>query len=444
MAGFIMNSVNQIVIPEYSVDLVMDSVRKSIKTIADAREAERQTALDFYYHKNVDKHIEQWFSENTLKQVPPFPSRIVGRFAKARNLIYKAKPSRLISGKIDDNYNTLSHRLDRKAQEFSEIAWLLGEAALRSSWSEKRQRLEYTIIPQYQTYFKEGESEPFGVSYEIGRKGNNRIFVFWSEARDGQPGLHYKYTQGGEIIKVNDDNVNPYGVMPFSFIEHPSGASDVIRAAVQIGIAQTEIALAERFGFGQPVVTGLQTESNLQLGIDKVLQLGEGANFNFVGSPGDLSKMIEVVRSFADLTAINHHLRIRWDDSGNPASGESLKIQELENLQVRESDVELFRDWEADRYEVDRAVIQTHTGKQFGEQYQVDFAEVGFPKSAKEEREDWDWRFKNKLATREDYFKAMNPDISDEDLKKKLGEIDDSQPEKPQFEGLRKLGTVGS
>lgn len=58
MAGFIMNSVNQIVIPEYSVDLVMDSVRKSIKTIADAREAERQTALDFYYHKNVDKHIE--------------------------------------------------------------------------------------------------------------------------------------------------------------------------------------------------------------------------------------------------------------------------------------------------------------------------------------------------------------------------------------------------
>jgi len=53
---------------------------------------------------------------------------------------------------------------------------------------------------------------------------------------------------------------------------------------------------------------------------------------------------------------------------------------------------------------------------------------VGFPKSAKEEREDWAWKFQNKLATREDYFKAMNPDISDEDLKKKLGEIDEAQP----------------
>jgi len=74
---------------------------------------------------------------------------------------------------------------------------------------------------------------------------------------------------------------------------------------------------------------------------------------------------------------------------------------------------------------------------------------VGFPKSAKEEREDWAWKFQNKLATREDYFKAMNPDISDEDLKKKLGEIDESrkveaEAETPKFEGLRKLGTVGS
>ena len=308
-----MYSVNQVVIPEYSVDIVMDSVRRAIQTIANKREAERKTALDFYYHRNVDKHIEQWFSNKTLEQVPPFPSRIVGRFAKARNLIYKNKPTRLINNKIDEAYQEYSNKLDRKAQEYTEIAWLLGDSAFRSSWNERRKRLDYTIIPNYKTYHQDGEIEPFGISYEIGRKGNNRIFVFWCEARDGKPGLHYKYTQGGQIIKVNEDNLNPYGVLPFTFVQQSSGASDVIRTAVQIGIAQTEIALAERFGFGQPVVTGLQVESDLKLGIDQVMQLGEGTNFSFVGSPGDLGQMIAVVRSFADLTAINHHLRIRWD-----------------------------------------------------------------------------------------------------------------------------------
>ena len=439
-----MNSVNQIVIPEYSVDMVMDSVRKSIQTIATKTEAERAVALDFYYFRNVDKHIEEWFSDATLNQVPPFPSRIVGRFAKARNLIYKDKPLRLINGDPDDNYNTLSHKLDRKAQEFSEIAWLLGDCAFRTFWNERRQRLDYMLVPQYQSYYKEGETDPFGISYEIERQGNNRVFVFWSEARDGEPGLHYKYNQSGKITQVNEDNVNPYGLLPFTFIHHPSGANDVIRAAVQIGIAQTEIALAERFGFGQPVVTGLMEETTLQLGIDKVMMLGEGTNFNFVGSPGDLEKMIKVVRSFADITAINHHLRIRWDDAGNPASGEALKILELENLQVRESDVELYRDWEMDRYLVDKAIIEAHTTKSLGDKYQVDFAEVGFPKSAKEEREDWDWKFKNKLATREDYFRAINPDISDEELKARTGEIDEAQPAENKFEGLRKLGSISA
>ena len=438
-------SVNQVVIPEYTEELVMDSVRRAIQLVINKREAERQTALDFYYHRNVDRHIEQWFSAKTLEQVPPFPSRIVGRFAKARNLIYKNKPTRLINNKIDEAYQDYTTKLDRKAQEYSEIAWLLGNAAFRSSWNERRKRLDYTIIPNYKTYYQEGEIEPYGISYEIGREGNNRIFVFWSEARDGKPGLHYKYTQNGQIIKVNEDNLNPYGVLPFTFVNHPSGASDVIRTAVQIGIAQTEIALAERFGFGQPVVTGLQVESDLKLGIDQVMQLGEGTSFSFVGSPGDLVQMISVVRAFADLTAINHHLRIRWDDTGNPASGEALKIQELENLQVRESDVELYRDWELDRYNVDKTIIEAHANKSFGDKYQVDFAEVGFPKSAKEERDDWDWKFKNKLATREDYFRDKNPDITDQELQERMGTIDEAIPEaSTQFEGLRKLGSIST
>jgi len=129
---------------------------------------------------------------------------------------------------------------------------------------------------------------------------------------------------------VNDDNVNPYGIIPVTFVDYTTSASDVIRAAIQIGIANTEIALAERFSFGQPVATGIEEATKMKLGIDRVLLLPEGATFSFVGNPGSLKDMMEVVKGFANQAAVNNHLRIRWDESGNPPSGTALRLLDRE------------------------------------------------------------------------------------------------------------------
>ena len=423
-----MRSVNQVVIPEYSKALVLQSIRDAQISIVQKEDAEKATALDFYYHRNVDQHIDKWFSKSTLEQVPSYPQKIVPRMAKARNLIYKKPPKRMIAGEVNHDYNELSYRLNSKAREASELTWLLRDLAFRSKWNEKRGRLEYDCIPFYKTYYVEGETDPFGISYEVSRANNmDRIFIFWSDE------LHFKYTQGGKILHINDGDINPYGLMPFTFSHVNQGAEDVIRSAIQIGIASTEISLAERFSFGQPVLSGYTGDSKLKLGIDRILMLDEGSSFSFAGNPGSLRDMIEVVKNFADQTAINNHLRIRWSDSGgNPPSGEALKILELENLETRQSDLPLWREWERERYKIDRKIIEAHTGKSFSEEYSVDFEEVSFPKSDQEVRESWKWKFENNLATREDYFRWENPDISDEDLEKKLGEIDEAKkPEQP-------------
>jgi hypothetical protein len=156
--------------------------------------------------------------------------------------------------------------------------------------------------------------------------------------------------------------------------------------------------------------------------------LDSDSSFSFAGNPGSLKDMIEVVKNFADQTAINNHLRIRWADSGgNPPSGISLKILEMENLETRQAELPLWREWEKDRYAIDRRIIEVHTGKSFSEDYAVDFREISFPESSQDIRDSWKWKFENNLATREDYFRWENPDISDEDLEKKLGEIDESK-----------------
>ena len=437
-----MRSVNTIVMPELSESMVMESVRKAQEGVANKEDAEKAVALDFYYHKDVDKHIDQWFSKATLNQVPSFPQKIVPRFAKARMMLYKKSPLRMINGDVNESYSDYSNKLNQKVREFAELSWLTSSMGLRTRWNERRSILEYDIIPYFKRYMVDGEMR--GVSYEVERDAkNNRIFVFWSDE------LHFKYDQAGRMIQVNDGNENPYGVIPVSFVDYPQGASDVIRASIQIGIANTEIALAERFSFGQPVASGLDNATTLTMGIDKVMILPEGASFSFVGSPGSLKDMSEVTKSFANQTALNNHLRIKWDDSGNPQSGEAIRMLEIENLEARVSDIPIWREWERERYEIDRSVIRAHTGKDLGERYSVDFAEIEFPKSPQEERAELDWKLEKGLISREDLFRHFNPDISDEDLKTKLGEVDEAKAVEtkatpPQFEGLRKLGSISS
>ena len=437
-----MRSVNTIVMPELSESMVMESVRRAQEGVANKEDAEKAVALDFYYHKDVDKHIDQWFSKATLNQVPSFPQKIVPRFAKARMMLYKKSPLRMINGDVNESYSDYSNKLNQKVREFAELSWLTSSMGLRTRWNERRSILEYDIIPYFKRYMVDGEMR--GVSYEVERDAkNNRIFVFWSDE------LHFKYDQAGRMIQVNDGNENPYGVIPVSFVDYPQGASDVIRASIQIGIANTEIALAERFSFGQPVASGLDNATTLTMGIDKVMILPEGASFSFVGSPGSLKDMSEVTKSFANQTALNNHLRIKWDDSGNPQSGEAIRMLEIENLEARVSDIPIWREWERERYEIDRSVIRAHTGKDLGERYSVDFAEIEFPKSPQEERAELDWKLEKGLISREDLFRHFNPDISDEDLKAKLGEVDEakkeeSEAEQPIFEGLKRLGSISS
>ena len=442
-----MMTVNDIVLPDLSEKVVLESVRAAQKGFEEKENAERDTALDFYYHRNVDQHIEQWFSPSTLEQVPVFPQKIVPRFSRARNMLYKNAPKRMINGEQADDYLAMTHHLDTVTREFNETAWLTGSMAFRSKFG--RDKVEYDIIPNYKRYYLDGESHPFGVSYEVGRDHrNNRIFVFWSEAREGVPGIHMKFDQAGRVIQVNEDNVNPYGVIPVTFVDYTTSASDVIRAAIQIGIANTEIALAERFAFGQPVATGIEEATKMKLGIDRVLLLPEGASFSFVGNPGSLTEMIEVSKSFANQTAINNHLRIKWDESGNAPSGTALKIMEMENLESRVSDIPKWRDWEHERYQVDREIIRVHTGKDMGENYAVDFAEVEFPLDQSEEFARLEFMMDKGLMDRTDLIRHFNPDISDEDLEKLMNRVDENkqkeaqaqQPEQPQSAIQRILG----
>ena len=432
-------TVNQVVIPELSEQVILATVAKAENQFKEKERAERMTALDFYFNINMDKHIEQYFSSESLQQIPTFPSKVVPRFARARMMLYKNQIKRIIGGEENDDYKNIAYMLNSQTKQFSELAWLLGSCHFKTKFNERKQRLEYEILPIVKEYYLNGESEPYGYSYEIEKgSSNDRMYVFWSEERDGIPGMHFKYNQKGKRMPVsgNEDMINPYGIVPISKVQYSSSSYDVVRAGIQIGIAMTEIALSVRSRLGQPVFTGIdEGQSVIKSGIDSAIILPEGASFQYVSPAGGINEMIEGVKAFANQTAENNHLRIRWGESGgNSPSGEALRILEIENLESRESDINYFREWEGSRYRIDRKILEVHNVLNLPEDYSVDFGEVSYPMSIDQELKMLDWKLANGIMSQRDLLLYFNPDMSDEELAMKMGEVQEERTQQIQAE----------
>ena len=445
---------DKIMLPDLGRAAVMSSVKDAETKALEELIAERNTALDFYYNRNLDKHLAEWFPSDSLQQVPSFGLRIVPRFAKARMMLWKQPPKRFINGEEEqaEVYLESAYHLNSKCREFAEIAWLLGKCYMRSKYNSYKERIEYDIIPHVMEYLSP-DGNVYGLSYEVGKDAHgDRQFVFWSEARDGEAGVHFKFDMSVRIKPVGDniDLINPYNILPLSKVEFPSHSMDVSRAGLQVGIAMTEIALGTRMALGQPVITGIDQEiANLKSGINRVLVLPTGGSLNYVSPTGALLDMIEAVKLMINQTAQAHSLAIRWGDNSAPPSGEALRLMSVENLESRESDIPLFKEWELSRYEIDKTILNVHQGKVFGDSYSVDFAEAGFPSTWAEERNRLEFLIDNNLISRKELIKEFNNDITDEELEEKLGELQEeqqaNQPEpEPAFEGLSRLGRIGT
>jgi hypothetical protein len=425
---------DKIMLPDLAKEAVLRSVKDAEYSALDDTIAEKNTSLDFYYNRNLDEHIQQYFSTESLSQIPPVLMSLVKRFAKSRLMLLKEPAERFINGEFNDYYTEKTHNLDSKVREFGELAWLLGSCHLQSMYNPKTQRIEYKIHPIVKEYVYDGEV--YGVSYEIHRDFNgDRQFAFWSKPLDGEQGMHFRFNVNGKMMPVgnNLEMVNPYNLIPLSKVEFNTSASDVTRCAVHASNAWTEVMIATRLMMGSPVITGLDTEipPYLKFGVDRLIALPEGASMQYVSPSANLTQMIQSVKDLINQVGQNHSLTIRWGESSAPPSGEALKILSVDNIETRESDIPIFRDFEHDRYEIDRELLSVHEGTNLSEKYSVDYPEVGFPMTWTEERNKLEFMMEHNLITREELIRKFNPDIDEAELALKMEELEPEQPEQP-------------
>jgi hypothetical protein len=220
----------------------------------------------------------------------------------------------------------------------------------------------------------------------------------------------------GNIISINDNDVNPYGTIPFTFLQPASQIDEFWNEgeASDIGIANTEIDIAMtmlqhhiRSAGGQYVIEGVVDTKEVRLGLNKVVAL-ENASMNNISNSVNINEIIEGIKFQLQNVAQNHHITFDFGLSGSK-SGTALKIENLELMEAREDDAEKFGFFEHDLYNLERKIVEVETGTVLPEEFSVDFAEMDFP-DIEREREEWDWKFNHGLADKLDYLMEKDPD----------------------------------
>jgi hypothetical protein len=427
---------DMITIPDMGSKAVFESIKNAEDIVLREDYKRRQMGLDFYYNRDIEEYVKDYFPGTSLSQIPPLPlGKIVSRFARARMMLYKAPAKRFVGGELAEEYLSYTHHLNSSSRIASELAWLLGTIHIKSVWNDRKQKIEYHILPNVREYYYEGELEPYGYSYERGKNARgDREFVFWSEARDGEPGMHFLYDINGRIYPIpgNPEMLNPYQLNPISREMFHYDAMDVSMASLHASIAFTEVMLATRYQMGSPVITGIDQEvPNLKWGVDRLISLPSDSSMSFVAPPSNINSMIAGVKELLNVTGQNHALSIRWGEQGQIPSGQALKILNMENLESRESDIPMFQDFEEERYAIDRRLIEVHTGRVLDESFAVDFSESDYPEEWNVEKDKLTFMMENGLMDKKELYRHFNKDITDEELEMRLQELEPEVEEEP-------------
>ena len=420
-----------VTIPDLAQSSVNEALKDSLKYIEDERVRERDYLMDWYEGVNIEQYVSEYFRPETLRQVPILNQNITRRVCAVRSLTYK-RPPRM---RVADSYLNLIdlESLNSNRRLLERLTYLLGTMAIRSKWNELTQKLEYEILSHFTPIFLAGDSrdKPIGVCYPIEYQGNARInnpvHAVWTESRPGYQGEHYLIDEQGHKVSVNEQDINPYGVLPVTFCNRyqpirdyhsVANAMDVAQCDLALNVANVELQLAIRYSaMGIKYISGVDDASRITIGTDQVLYLPEGANFDVTNSGGSLQDIVDATRFLVESTLNNNHIRAKYarDDAGNAPSAASLSILEMEMRDIGIGEKEdTWRPWEKKRYNIDRAILEVEAGTRLPEEYSVDFLEPNYALTPDTEIALWTWRFSQGLASKQDYFDFMNPDASPE------------------------------
>ena len=408
---------------DYSKKAIKDSLNVLKIENHKKREGYVHKLLDYYNGSNTKYYIEGRFDLDAFREVPPYEANITKKFINKMSRIYTVGADRNVNKK----YDNLSVLKDAKMKHIERMTRLVGSIAVRIMYVDgEMPHFDYQPIYYFHPFFADDPFKPVAISYPLMNYtddvSNSEIcqYIHWNDTS------YIIFDENGRVLEEKEHG---YGTLPFAFThrEHQSdafyveGANDIMNANEHINITMTELQLGLRFQmFGQPVVSGADLGNNQRFGSDVILELPDGANYNILSPAGDINKVIENVKFQMELVAQNNHLSVQFaQDGGETPSGIALKIKDLESFEDYQDDLELWKQYEHEMYQVERKIAQT-LGIGMPEALKLDFNEPEYPMTVQDQIALDNHRLSLGLVNKAELMVEYNKDLTLEEANAKL------------------------
>ena len=195
--------------------VVADSLESLKAFNRDQVYREQDMCIDYYQFNNTRQYIKKYFSGTLQTEIPLYAVNMTKRLIDRISLVYKNPPERMLE---DERYLELTEDKNFTLKRIERIHNLLGTIALQVIWNDGKfnyvPRLEFEPI-----FDADDPMNPIGIVYPA-QKTTDSIYqtqedeyIYWDNER------HFRFDINGNIIHINDEDVNPYGVLPFVFIQ---------------------------------------------------------------------------------------------------------------------------------------------------------------------------------------------------------------------------------
>ena len=402
--------------------IIKQSVQESKMETQKERRRWVRKMLNYYGGNDTKRYIQKYFSSSSFQEIPCYNANFTRRFVNKMSRIYTVGANR----NVNKQYELLTIKKDARMKHVERMTRLMGTVATQVIYKEVNGMPYFDYRPVY--YFDVHLKDPFtpsAIMYPLLMQPEDVSFTeklewaYWDES------IYAHYDSDGNIIEEYEHG---YGVLPFIFTHREEqideffvdGANDIVDCNEQVNIAMTEMQLGLRFQmFGQPYMTGVDSDKRIErAGSDQIIDLPEGAVFDIVSPSGNIESVIENIKFQVDLVAQNNHLYVQFaQDGGETPSGIALKIKDLERFEDYQDDLELWRMYEHDLYNIERE-IAAYNNIKLPEKLKLDFNEPEYPKTVQDQVLLDEHRLKHHMIDEPDLLMEYNKDLSRKEAEK--------------------------
>lgn len=430
-------------------------IKRSYADAKAAAEKERKRRmndrLEIYHDEWTDllrQRLAEGFSADNFKAMKlsiDTSQNILKRVIHEISLVYKSPATRKFAPdntELADIYQGL--KIDSFMKRVNRYGNLLNDLFILPEWDAEKEKMKLRILTPAVCSVIQNDDNPNiadAVYYEIDYvdsegKGAGNWFYYW----DAEEQFIFNW-QTREVKPPSPDNkqmVNQYGQLPFAMLHmnqidgmfwNPMSGQDLVEGCLWNGWKKTFKNHAFKFqSFKQLAAIGTEMKLPPEIKSDPsfMMHIDGNGDIKVLDMQLDFAGMDNTVGNDANAFLSTYGLNLNmFTASPETLSGRAMEIKNRGLKDIREDQIEVFREFEQELLNKIILVYNVEAGKSISDKttITVDFAEPEINVDPLEQRKQALWDLRNNLISPAQFYMKFNPDVKDEaEAEKRMAE----------------------